>query len=246
MNIQKLFDYSQPLVAAATVLMIGGIVIGVLGAYTAYNIKLANDSLEVTGSAKQAVVADTARWIINLDTKTGVNDQQQGYTRLEAAATKITAYLEEQGFNDYETPAVTSYPNYTYPQYGEPIFTGFNVARQIIVRSSDVAAINRLANNIEPFTGANYNVTTQSLELTYSKLDEMRVQLLSEAIKDAKARAEAIASESGRSVKVLRNASSGVVQVLPAGSIEVSDYGTYDTQSMNKEVMVTVRATFSL
>lgn len=141
---------------------------------------------------------------------------------------------------------MTSYPSYTYPQYGEPIFTGFNVARQIIVRSNDVAAINELANNIEPFTGSNYSVTTQSLELTYSKLDEMRVQLLSAAIKDAEARAKAIASDSGRTVKALRNASSGVVQVLPAGSVEVSDYGMYDTQSMQKEVMVTVRATFSL
>jgi hypothetical protein len=246
MTIQKLFDYSQPLVAAATILMLGGLIISVVGAYTAYNIKQASDSIEVTGSAKQAVVADMARWIVSLETKTGINDQQQGYARLEAATSKITAYLESQGFNDFETPAVTSYPNYTYPQYSEPVFTGFSVARQIIVRSDDVAAISLLANNIEPFTGANYNVTTQSLELTYSKLDEMRVQLLSEAIKDAQARAEAIASESGRSVKVLRNASSGVVQVLPAGSIEVSDYGMYDTQSMNKEVMVTVRATFSL
>jgi hypothetical protein len=74
----------------------------------------------------------------------------------------------------------------------------------------------------------------------------MRVALLSEAIKDAKARAQAIASESGRSIGVLRNASSGVVQVLPQGGIDISDYGMYDTQSLNKEVMVTVRATFEL
>lgn len=246
MNIRKLFDYTQPLVAAATILVVGGLLISLIGAYTAYDIKLANDNVEVTGSAKQAVVADTARWIINLDTRTGVNDQKQGYILLEDATDKITAYLESEGFSDFETPAVTSYQNYTYPQNGEPIFTGFNVSRQIIVRSNNIEAINVLANNIEPFTGRGYNVTTQTVELTYSKLDEMRVQLLGEAIKDANARAEAIASESGRTVKILRSASSGVVQVLPAGSIEVSDYGMYDTQSMQKEVMVTVRATFSL
>jgi hypothetical protein len=84
------------------------------------------------------------------------------------------------------------------------------------------------------------------LELTYSKLAEMRVQLLSKAIKDAEERAQAIAKESGRTVGMLRKATSGVVQVLPAGGIEVSDYGSYDTQSLNKEVMVTVRADFSL
>jgi len=246
MNLRKLFDYSVPMVAAATVLVLGAIIVTGIASYTAYDIKLSRDSIEVTGSAKEAVVADTARWIINLETKTSPNDQQLGYARLEEATNKITAYLKEQGFEDFETPAVTSYANYTYPQYGEAQFTGFTVNRQVIVRSDDVERISTLANTIEPFVGANYTVSTQSIELTYSKLDEMRVQLLSEAIQDAQARAEAIAKESGRGVGVLRNASSGVVQVLPQGGIDISDYGMYDTQSMHKEVMVTVRATFEL
>lgn len=246
MGIKNLFDYSIPLVSAATILSVGAVVIASIGAYTAYDIKLSRDSVEVTGSAKESVVSDTARWIINLDTKTGVNEQQIGYTRLDRAVAKIVSHLESQGFTDYETPSVTSFPNYTYPQYGEPIMTGFTVSRQIIVRSNDLDKISLLANNIEPFTGLDYNVTTQALELTYSKLDEMRVELLSEAIKDAKARAEAIASESSRSVGVLRNASGGVVQVLPQGGVEISDYGLYDTQSKNKEIMVTVRANFEL
>lgn len=246
MNTRKLFDYSVPLVAAATLLGIAAIVVGIIAAWTAYDIKLSRDSVEVTGSAKESVVADQARWTINLNTTTGVYDLQSGYTRLEAATKKITAYLESQGFSDYETPAVSSYPNYSYPQGSEPIFTGYNVGRQIVVRSNDIDKISELANNVAPFTGVNYNVTTQSLELTVSSLAEMRVRLLSEAIKDAKARAEAIAKDSGRSVGALRNASSGVVQVLPQGGIDISDYGTYDTQSRNKDVMVTVRATFEL
>lgn len=246
MSIQKLFDYSVPVVAAATILALGAVVVAGIGAYTAYDIKLSRDSVEVTGSAKESVTADTARLIINLDTRTGSVDQQSGYVRLEGASDKIVAYLESKGFTDYETPAITSFPSYTYPQYGEPVFTGFSINRQIIVRSSKIDEMNALANSVEPFTGPNYNVTTQSLELTYSKLDEIRIRLLSEAIKDAKARAEAIASETGRSVGVLRNASSGVVQVLPQGGVDISDYGSYDTQSLHKEIMVTVRATFEL
>jgi len=33
---------------------------------------------------------------------------------------------------------------------------------------------------------------------------------------------------------------------LPQGGVDISDYGSYDTQSKNKDVMVTVRATFSI
>jgi hypothetical protein len=42
----------------------------------------------------------------------------------------------------------------------------------------------------------------------------------------------------------LKSASSGVVQVLAPNSIDVSDYGSYDLQTIDKEVMLTARAVF--
>jgi hypothetical protein len=70
--------------------------------------------------------------------------------------------------------------------------------------------------------------------------------MLTEAIKDAKARAEKIANSSGKRVGVIKSASMGVVQVLSPNSVDVSDYGTYDTSTINKEVMVTVKALFTI
>jgi hypothetical protein len=246
MNINKLFDYSVPMVAAATIIGVSAILTVSIGAYTARDIKLAQDVIEVTGSAKISVVADTARWIINLETVTGVSDQQAGFDRLEEASEKVTAYLKNNGLTDYETPAMSSNMNYTYPQYGSPIFNGYTVSRQVIIRGQDIEKISNMANNMDNFAGTNYSVTTNSLELTYSKLDEVRVSLLTDAIQDATDRANAIAKESGRQVGMLKTASSGVVQVLPQDGVEVSDYGSYDTQSLNKDIMVTVRATFKL
>jgi hypothetical protein len=246
MNIKKLFDYSVPMVAAATILVVGLCAVSVYVSRVFYDIKLASDVVEVTGSAKEAVVADTGRWAITLETKTGLLDQQAGFMRLETATHKITEYLSKAGFTDFETPAGNTSPNYVYPQNGESYMTGFTVSRSIIVRSMDVISLGKLANSVEPFTGSGYAVSSASLELTYSKLAEMRVKLLSKAIADATDRAKAVVQDSGRTIGVLRNASSGVVQVLPIGGVEISDYGSYDTQSMNKEVMVTVRATFGL
>lgn len=246
MNLSKLFDYSVPMVAAATILVVGVCAVALYTGKVVTDIKLANDTIEVTGSAKEAVTADLGRWVINLEARTGVNDQQAGFERLDGAVSRIVTYLTEQGFTEYETPAGSTYPQYTYPQYGEPILTGYSVTRSIIVRSNEIEKLAALANNVEPFVGPGYNVSTGMLELTYSKLPETRVKLLSEAIKDATERAKAIARDSDRSVGTLRNASSGVVQVLPEGGVDISDYGSYDTQSLHKEVMVTVRGTFSL
>jgi hypothetical protein len=246
MNFKGLVDYTQPLVAAATLIMLGILISVIIGAATAYKVKVASNAIEVTGSAKESVVADFARWTINLDTKTSMDGQQAGLDRLDAATKRIIAYLKKQGFEDVDTLSPNSTVDYTYPDRSQPVQVGYSVTRQIIVRSAEVDKMVALSGNISPLTGSSYNVSSYGLELTYQKLPEERVKLLTRAIADAKARAEAIAKETGRSVGALRSASGGVVQVLAQGGVDINDYGAYDTQSKNKDVMVTVRAVFNL
>lgn len=246
MNIRGLMDYSQPIVAAGMLLTLGIVLAASVGAYAAIKIKTAQNVIEVTGSAKEAVVSDYGRLVINLESQTPADNQQLGFDRLEKATESIVQYLRAQGFDEIETPSPSVRQNYSYPERSAPILTGYTVSRQIFVRSADIEKIATLSGNIGPLTGEGYEVTTGGVELTYQKLPEMRVKLLSEAIKDAKARAEAIAKETGRSVGSIKSATGGVVQVLPQGGIDISDYGSYDTQSKNKDVMVTVRATFTI
>lgn len=245
-NLKRLFDYSVPLIAAATILAVAAIAVAVYAGTTAYRIKVASDIVTVTGSAKTAVPADTARWTLRLETKTSVYDQQSGYERLAAAGEKIAGYLDKQGFTDHEAGSIDSYPEYRYEQNKDPVQIGYTVGRSLTVRSNDLDAIAALAENIAALSGSGYTVSSGQLEYTVSSLPELRVSLLSEAIKDARDRATAIAKDSGRAIGELRSASSGVVQVLPEGGVDISDYGTYDTMSRRKEVMVTVRAEFSL
>jgi uncharacterized protein len=246
MNFKKLFDYSQPLVAAMTLFVVTLIGLAYLGSQVVYNLKLADDTIEVTGSTKESVVADTGRLVINLEAKTGLQNQDEGVKNLETAITNISKYLADKKLTDVETPAGSTNATYYYPEKGEAVQTGYSITRSVIVRGSDLDTLTQLANNIAPLSGNGYTVSVYGLELTYSKLDEMRVRLLSEAIQDAKDRAEAIAQNTGRSVGPLRNATGGVVQVLSQGSVEVNDYGSYDTSSLNKDVMVTARVTFGL
>ncbi len=237
-----MFKDSKPALVLGAALVICAVILS----NTAYKIKVSSETIEVTGSAKVAVTSDFAKWVITLETKTGLSNQSEGYTRLDEATKQISAYLSEKGYKDLETPAPSIYPQYVYPQNGEAYQTGYQVSRQIIVRSEDVKGIEALAGATLPQKDQTYTISTGSVELTYQKLPEARVTLLSEAIKDATARAEAIAKESGRSVGQLKSATGGVVQVLPVGGVEVADYGSYDTSSINKEVMVTVRAEFTL
>jgi uncharacterized protein len=245
-NLKRLINYAEPRVAAATILVIGALLVSGILAKEAYYLKTAGDRVSTTGSAKTTVAADQARATWRLETKTGVYDQEAGYQRLARAAEVIDTHLANRGFENREMGSIESYPEYRYESGRDPEQTGYTVSRMITVRSNDLDAIATLSEEAPTLSKAGYSVSSGMIEYTVSTLPELRVSLLSEAIRDARERAEAIAKDSGRSISSLRSASSGVVQVLPQGGVEISDYGSYDTQSRTKDVMVTVRAEFSL
>ena len=55
-----------------------------------------------------------------------------------------------------------------------------------------------------------------------------------------------MAKSSNQSVGKLQSASSGVVQVLSKDAVDNGEYGQYDTSKIDKDITVTVRATFGV
>ena len=160
-------------------------------------------------------------------------------------AADVQAFLKEKSIpsDQIVISAVSMDQNYDQAQ-GEP--RTYTLRQTIEVNSSDVNGITEIAKNINPLIEKGVIFSTQSLEYTYTKLPEERVAMLSDAIKDAKARAASLAEASGKSVGQLKSASSGVVQVMSTGSTDVSDYGMYDTSKVEKSIMMTVKASFTL
>jgi len=122
----------------------------------------------------------------------------------------------------------------------------YQFTQTVTLQSGDVAKVTELSKNVTDLAGQGIVVNVQSLEYYYSQLPDLRVSLLTDAVKDAKARAAKIAEGTGRHVGDVQSASVGVVQVMAPNSVDVSDYGSYDTSSVEKDVMVTVKASFRL
>ena len=123
----------------------------------------------------------------------------------------------------------------------------YNLVQTITIQSNDVAKISDLSKNTSSLvTDKGIIFATTALEYYYSKLPEARVELLANAVADSKARAEQLAKAGGKTIGSLQSASSGVVQVMAPNSVEVSDYGVYDTSSIDKEIMVTVKSSFEI
>jgi len=212
-----------------------------------YYAQLANskDVLSVTGSAKTKVTSDQAKLVISLSRTAKMSVLSDGYSSIANDLSLTKKLLQDAGIDSsiiVESP-VSMYQNYSNDKTSE---NSYNLSQNLTVQSNDVSKITDISKKVPDLASKGAIVSVQSLEYYYSGLPDLRISLLSDAIKDAKSRAEKIAEGTGRKVGSVQEASSGVVQVLTPNSVEVSDYGSYDTSSIEKEVMVTVKASFRL
>lgn len=118
--------------------------------------------------------------------------------------------------------------------------------QDIVVESTDVPKVTKIAQEASTLLAQGAVINTLSLEYYYSKLADLKVEMMAEATKNARDRAAKIAESAGGSLGSLREASMGVMQITPVNSTDVSDYGTYDTSSLEKQITAVVRAAFSV
>jgi hypothetical protein len=85
-----------------------------------------------------------------------------------------------------------------------------------------------------------------SPQYVYTRAGEAKIEMLAEATRDARARADQIAAQGGRSIHTLRAARMGVFQITPLHSSDTSAEGLNDTTSLDKSILSVVSATFSL
>lgn len=247
MNETKLIK--NPLVVSAIIIAVGIFICTSVASYTIFLFRSMDNQLSVTGSAKQSITADRVKWTTSISRQTKAESLKSGYDSLAQDLKIVKQYFKNNGFDEASLTVSTVYMDEVYDNNNSQVAPGqkrYNLRQTIDLNSNDVDKVSALSKNTGDVISQGVIFQTSAPEYSFSGLPTLRVSLLSAALKDAKDRAESIASMSGNSVGKLKSASSGVVQVLPPGSNEVSDYGTYDTVSIQKDVMVTVRASFNL
>jgi hypothetical protein len=80
----------------------------------------------------------------------------------------------------------------------------------------------------------------------YTKLNELRIEMLAQATQDARTRAESITRSAGSKLGPVRSVRTGVFQITRPESTEVSDYGMYDTSSIEKDITAVLSLTFGV
>lgn len=233
------------LVVAAAVLATG-LGFGLTAVGTGVAARGVDDGVTVTGSARSSVRADRALWTITVNEQ--AIDLPTAIGRANAAIDLVTEYLGANGITDEQLSfgGLSTSVNY---EYVDGNFTGnvlgYGAYRELKVRADDVDLVDRLSRGIGSVLESGYAISAYAPEYYITLLPELRPQLLEEAVADALARAEAMVSVTGGEVTGVRTVRSGPFQVSSPDSVEVSDYGLYDTSTIDKTVTATVTVTFA-
>lgn len=122
--------------------------------------------------------------------------------------------------------------------------TGYRLSQGVSVESGEVDRLDRL--DTTPLVEQGVIFTVASPQFFYTKSGEAKIEMLAQATKDARDRAEQIAGQGGRAIARLHDADQGIFQITPLHSVATSWQGESDTASRRKTITAVVTATFLL
>ncbi|HPG11679.1 MAG TPA: SIMPL domain-containing protein [Chitinophagaceae bacterium] len=240
-------NYIAPLIIAIGVVLAFWLV---AGAYK-YKYKAA-ETITVTGLAEKDFTSDQIVWKGNYSRKT--MDLKTAYAQLKADEGKIKAYLKSKGVADTEMvfSAVTIDKDfrYLYDANGRNTgteFTGYNLKQNVTVDSREIEKVEKISREVTELIESGIEFNSSSPSYYYSKLSELKVDLLANASADAKERASTIAKNSGSGLSKIKKATMGVFQITGKNSDEDYTYGgVFNTSSKNKTASITVRIEYAV
>jgi hypothetical protein len=210
--------------------------------------------IDVTGSAKKKIVSDRIEWTATIETRN--MDRTTAAKALAGHVKTALDYLTEQGIKKDEVRALaavveeireTEYIGTGEKRIEKPVFKGYKMSQEITVRSGDVDRVDRVSREITQLLERGVPVSSSDPAYFYSKLGELKIEMLAAAARDARVRANSILAEAGGGrIARLRSADMGVINVNPANSTETSWEGNNDTSSLDKDIITIVHVTFEL
>jgi len=232
----------------AIILAVGLIIAAWILSSTWRYVSRSNVTITVTGSASENITSDFAVWRGTFSAE--ANSLTDAYAKLKLSKDKVSSYLQSKGFPNEKTvmSSINTSTLYASDNQGLPtsIITGYRLSQDVSIESNDIKKIDNLSREVTELINDGIEITSLPPEFSYTKIGELKVDLIGRAAMDAKVRAEKIAESTGNSVGEVRSSKMGVMQINAKNSTEVSDYGINNTSSIDKTATAVVSMSFSI
>lgn len=219
------------------------------------------DSISVIGLGTKDFVSDEILWSGSFTTNS--IDIKTAYNKIVSDQKIVTDFFISKGFKstEFNFGAVnfqkkfreikTQVGENSYDTKFEQVFDGYEATQTINFSAKKnldlMKRIEAVSSKTSELVNSGIELSSNSIQYTYSNLPSLKQSLIENATKDASERANKIVKTANGSIGKLKNASMGVFQITGQGSTEEDSYGGInDTYSKNKTARITVRLEYEL
>jgi uncharacterized protein len=206
-----------------------------------------NDSISITGLSSKNFVADLIVWNGSFVRKN--ESLKDAYTELDKDRENIRNYLISKGVKAeniiFSAVDINKEFDDAFDNAGNKIksvFTGYRLQQDIQIESNEVDKIEGISRQVSELINSGIEFYSTKPEYYYTKLAELKIEMIVEATKDANIRAKKIAENAGSEIGRLKKADMGVFQIVAQNSSENYSWGgSFNTSSKRKTASITVR-----
>lgn len=218
-----------------------------------YNYKFkSHNTISVAGSAYYNFTADLIVWSASFE-RTSM-DIKDAYTHLKEDEHQIQAYMLAHGIDQKEVifSSIVSekLSQSNYNADGKIIgttFKGYKLTQSVKIVSKEIDKVEKVSREITELLQGGIELSSSEPLYYYTKLSDLKINLLAQASADAYNRASTLAKNAHGRIGKLKEASMGVFQITGQYSNETFTYsGAYNTSSKNKTANVIVRMEYQL
>lgn len=207
-------------------------------------------TVDVTGLGEQNFSSDLVVWEGNFSRES--LEITNAYADLEKDRKAVTDYLMGKGIPREQIifKAVNTNPQYqqNYNNNGNYMgqtFLGYQLNQSIQIESKEVDKVEQISREITELLLQGVKFYSQPPRYYYTKLESLKIEMISKATEDARLRAERIAENSGSKLGQLISANMGIFQITGQNSTEEYSWGgTFNTSSKEKTASITMRLSY--
>ncbi len=206
----------------------------------------AQGTISVTGLGNADFTSDLIVWEGSFSRES--LQLKDAYNRLENDKKVITEYLVSKGVKTSELvfKAVKSSKRtkakYVSGKYVGDEFLGYRLTQSLQIDSKEVAQVEKISREITELLNKGIEFYSQAPRYYYTKLADLKIEMISKATADAYARAQKIAENSGGTLGEMISARMGIFQITGQNSDENYSWGgTFNTTSKEKTASITMK-----
>jgi hypothetical protein len=210
------------------------------------------EGISVVGMAQVNFTSDLIVWEGKYLRKS--KDLKEAYAILKEDENSIRAYLRSKGITDSSViiSAVNIQQTFDtrYGSRGEVVsndFSGYVLSQSVKIESRDIERIEKLSREVTELIEKGIELSSEPPSYYYTRLADLKMDLLAKASADAKLRANTIAESVNSKLGNLKKSVMGVFQITGKNSNEEYSYGgSYNTSDKNKTASITIRMEYML